>query len=184
MDEWVVWFYAEPFTLHLNRDGGWHLLSPIILVLVPAPVPDRAGVVRLLQEQKKILLPWYVLRNRLFTTYCSEFLSRNIPMRVSGAYVCDPQSEYSCVTSRRSSLPSTLRRFSVNFRIAGSRNWQELFMQMPQERSELNIVVSGIFEKKVMLLYLLLICSFLIFLTLSSFSFCFLALQKIISKNH
>ena len=20
MDEWVVWFYVEPFTLHLNRD--------------------------------------------------------------------------------------------------------------------------------------------------------------------
>ena len=22
MDEWVVWFYAEPFTLHLNRNGA------------------------------------------------------------------------------------------------------------------------------------------------------------------
>ena len=22
MDEWVVWFYVEPFTLHLNRDKG------------------------------------------------------------------------------------------------------------------------------------------------------------------
>ena len=25
MDELVVWFYVEPFTLHLNRDRGQHL---------------------------------------------------------------------------------------------------------------------------------------------------------------
>ena len=27
--EWVVWFYVEPFTLHLNRDRVRHLLSPL-----------------------------------------------------------------------------------------------------------------------------------------------------------
>ena len=26
MDEQVVQFYVEPFTLHLNRDRDWHLL--------------------------------------------------------------------------------------------------------------------------------------------------------------
>ena len=45
MDEWVVWFYVEPFTLHLNRDRGQHLLSPIVLVPVPVPVPDTASVI-------------------------------------------------------------------------------------------------------------------------------------------
>ena len=39
MDEWVVWFYVEPFTLQLSRDRGRHLLSPIVLVLVPVLVP-------------------------------------------------------------------------------------------------------------------------------------------------
>ena len=39
-------------------------------------------------------------------------------------------------------------------------------------------------EQTFKILYLLLICSFLIFLTLSSFSSCFLALQKVISSNH
>ena len=34
MDEWVAWFYVEHFTLHLNRDRGWQLLSPIVLVPV------------------------------------------------------------------------------------------------------------------------------------------------------
>ena len=42
MDKWVVWFYVEPFTLHLNRDRGRHLLSPIILV--PVHVSDIASV--------------------------------------------------------------------------------------------------------------------------------------------
>ena len=45
MDEWVVWFYVEPFTLHLNRDRGLHLLSPILLVPVPVPVLDTASVI-------------------------------------------------------------------------------------------------------------------------------------------
>ena len=47
MVEWVVWFYVEPFTLHLNRDRGQHLLSPIVLVsvLVPVPVADTASVI-------------------------------------------------------------------------------------------------------------------------------------------
>ena len=34
MDEWVAWFYVEHFTLQLNKDRGWHLLSPIVLVPV------------------------------------------------------------------------------------------------------------------------------------------------------
>ena len=34
MDEWVAWFYVEHFILHLNRDRGWHLWSPIVLVPV------------------------------------------------------------------------------------------------------------------------------------------------------
>ena len=47
MDECVVWFYEEPFTLHLNRDRGRHLLSPIVLVQVPVPVlvPNTASVI-------------------------------------------------------------------------------------------------------------------------------------------
>ena len=47
MDEWVVWFYVEPFTLHLNRDRGWHLLSPIVLVPIPVLVLalDTASVI-------------------------------------------------------------------------------------------------------------------------------------------
>ena len=28
-EEWVVWFYVEPFTPHLNRDRDRHLLSPL-----------------------------------------------------------------------------------------------------------------------------------------------------------
>ena len=45
MDMWVVWFYIEPVTLHLNRDRG--TLSPIVLVpvLVPDPVLDTASVI-------------------------------------------------------------------------------------------------------------------------------------------
>ena len=43
MDEWVVWFYVEPFTLHLNRDMGRHLLSP--MVVIPVPVPHTASVI-------------------------------------------------------------------------------------------------------------------------------------------
>ena len=39
MDKWVVWFYVEPFTLFLNKDGGGHLSSPIVLVQIPVPVP-------------------------------------------------------------------------------------------------------------------------------------------------
>ena len=35
MDEWVVRFYAEPFTPHLNMDRGQHLLSPIVLSSAP-----------------------------------------------------------------------------------------------------------------------------------------------------
>ena len=62
--------------------------------------------------------PWYELRNLLLTTYCSDPRSRNTPILVRGAYVCEPRSEYSWVTSRRSNFPSTFRRFSVNFRIA------------------------------------------------------------------
>ena len=44
MDEQVVRFYVEPFTLHLNRDND--LLSPIILilVLVPVLVPDTVSM--------------------------------------------------------------------------------------------------------------------------------------------
>ena len=45
MDEWVVWFYVEPFTLYLNKDRGWHLLSPIVLVAIPVPAPDTASVI-------------------------------------------------------------------------------------------------------------------------------------------
>ena len=45
MDQWVAWFYIEPFTLHLNRDRNQHLFSPIVLVPVPVPVPDTAGVI-------------------------------------------------------------------------------------------------------------------------------------------
>ena len=44
MDEWVVWFYVEPFILHLDRDRGQHLLSPIVLVPVPVQVPDTDSV--------------------------------------------------------------------------------------------------------------------------------------------
>ena len=39
MDEWVVWFYVEPFTLHLNRDRGRHLF-PIALILVVVQCPS------------------------------------------------------------------------------------------------------------------------------------------------
>ena len=39
VDKWVVWFCVEPFTLHGNIDRSWHLLSPIVLALVPVPVP-------------------------------------------------------------------------------------------------------------------------------------------------
>ena len=47
MDKWVVWFYVEPFTLHLNRHRAWHLLFPIVLALVPIPVSvlDTASVI-------------------------------------------------------------------------------------------------------------------------------------------
>ena len=45
MDEWVVWFYVEPFTLYMNRDSGRDLLYPIVLVPVPVPVPDTASVI-------------------------------------------------------------------------------------------------------------------------------------------
>ena len=40
-------YYIEPFTLHLNRDRGQHLSSPIVLVLVPVPVsvPYTASVI-------------------------------------------------------------------------------------------------------------------------------------------
>ena len=30
MGEWVVCFYVEPFPLYLNRDMGWHILSPLL----------------------------------------------------------------------------------------------------------------------------------------------------------
>ena len=43
MDEWVVWFYEEPFTLHLNTDGADTYCLPI--VLIPVPVPDTASVI-------------------------------------------------------------------------------------------------------------------------------------------
>ena len=47
IEEWVVWFYVEPFTLQLNRDRDQHLLFPIVLVLDPDPVPalDTASVI-------------------------------------------------------------------------------------------------------------------------------------------
>ena len=42
MDKWVVWFYVEPFTLHLNSDKtDTFCLSPIVLV----PVLDTASVI-------------------------------------------------------------------------------------------------------------------------------------------
>ena len=47
MDEWVVWFYVEPFTLHLKRDRGRHPFTRIALVLVPflVSLPDTASVI-------------------------------------------------------------------------------------------------------------------------------------------
>ena len=38
VDEWVVWFYVELFTLHLNRDSGQNLLCPLVLIPVLVPV--------------------------------------------------------------------------------------------------------------------------------------------------
>ena len=54
MDEWVVWFYVEPFTLHMNRDRGQFLLSPIVLVpvLVSALVLDTASVITPIDTMK------------------------------------------------------------------------------------------------------------------------------------
>ena len=37
MDEWVVWFYVEPFILYLNRNRGQHLLSPLFRSLSRYP---------------------------------------------------------------------------------------------------------------------------------------------------
>ena len=47
MDEWIVWFYVEPFILHLKRDKNLYLLPPITLVPVSVPVstPDTASVI-------------------------------------------------------------------------------------------------------------------------------------------
>ena len=46
MDEWVVWFYIGPFTLHLNRDRA-DIYCPHCSVEVPVPVlvPDTASVI-------------------------------------------------------------------------------------------------------------------------------------------
>ena len=53
MDKWIVWFYVKHFTLHLNRDMGQHLLSPI--VLVPVPAPDTASVITLLNRGQHLM---------------------------------------------------------------------------------------------------------------------------------
>ena len=65
MDEWVVWFYMESFTLHMNRDRGRHLLSPIFLVPFPVPVlvtvPDTVSVIT----------PWFFKHRTQFRTHLS-----------------------------------------------------------------------------------------------------------------
>ena len=69
MDKWVVWFYVEPFTLHLNSDGA-DTIVPIILVRVPVPVPvpDTTSVITPLQTRlKNITFPQ--LRCQAVKTY-------------------------------------------------------------------------------------------------------------------
>ena len=71
MDEWVVWFYVEPFTLHLNREGADNYCphrsdsSPVTAsVTIPLPV-----------HVNKALLPT-TREGNVFTGVCHSVRSR------------------------------------------------------------------------------------------------------------
>ena len=77
MDEWVAWFYVEHFTLHLNRDRGWQLLSPIVLVPVLSRFlfRHRTQPVWLHQNRRDTILISILVGDALFYLPGKETLS-------------------------------------------------------------------------------------------------------------
>ena len=92
MNEWILWLYVEPFTLHLNKDRSWHLLSHIGLVPVPVPAPvqDTASVITPLMSNDTVGL--MNVHQNVFSIYFYH----------SFWYVCQPfMSHFLCLKNWR-----------------------------------------------------------------------------------